>query len=220
MTLAEAVAPGVAADAEGPERFVFSRVDWAFYEEVCRRVEGRRVFVTFYKGTLEVATTSLLHELLSNLLAIVVGVLAEETDVDIIGAGRSTLRRPDLDEGTEPDASYYVANQARMVGREEINLPGDPPPDLAIEVEVTRRLGDRRSIYQDMGVPEIWVYGVADGLRVLVRRPDGSYGWADASPTFPLLPLADLSATIRAGQTQSQTAFTKAFRRRVRAALS
>ena len=207
------------ADPDGPERFVFADANWAFYEEVCRQVAGRRAFVTFYKGRLEVVTTSLLHEVLSNLLSIAVGVLAEELDVKVVGAGRSTLRRPDLIEGAEPDASFYIANQARMAGREAIRLPDDPPPDLAIEVEVTRRLGVRRTIYQDLGVPEIWVWGVDQGLQVLLRQPDGTYAWAAASPTFGLLSLAELTAAVRAGQPMDQTTFTRAFRRQVRAAI-
>lgn len=207
------------AEADGLQRFVFSDADWGFYEEVCRRVAGRRVFVTFYKGRLEVVTTSLLHELLSVLLSTVVGVLAEELDVKVVGAGRSTLRRPDLIEGTEPDSSFYVAHQAEMAGREVIDLATDPPPDLAIEVEVTRRLGVRRSIYQDLGVPEIWVYGVDEGLRVLLRQLDGAYAWADRSPTFPLLSLAALTAAVRMGQPIDLTTFTKAFRRQVRRAI-
>jgi Uma2 family endonuclease len=218
--VAGAIAPRTPpADGDGLQRFVFSDADWGFYEEVCRRVAGRRVFVTFYKGRLEVVTTSLLHELLSILLSTVVGVLAEELDIKVVGAGRSTLRRPDLVEGTEPDSSFYIAHQARMAGRESINLPADPPPDLAIEVEVTRRLGVRRSIYQDLGVPEIWVYGVEEGLRVLLRQADGTYDWAESSPTFKLLSLAELTAAVRMGQPVDLTTFTKAFRRQVRQAI-
>ena len=224
MTIAESI-PEVArspvtSETDGPQRFVFGNVDWAFYEEICRRTDDRRVFVTFYKGRLEIVTTSFLHELLSSLLTTMVGVLAEECGTKIIPAGRSTLRRPDLNEAAEPDASFYVANHGRMVGREEIILPDDPPPDLAIEIEVTRRLGVRRSIYQDVGVPEIWVYRAGDGLRVLAREPDGTYAWAGASATFPLLSLAEMSAVVRDGQGQDQTSFVKVFRRRVREALA
>src|SRR4051812_45763201 len=94
------------------QRFVFSHVDWAFYEDVCRRVEGRRVFVTYYKGKLEVVTTSFLHERISFLLNRMVGVLAEKSGTPIVTAGRATLREPVLDEAVEADVSFYVANAA------------------------------------------------------------------------------------------------------------
>jgi Uma2 family endonuclease len=220
MSIALPTNRSTATDLDGPQRFVISNVDWAFYEEVCRQLEGRHAFVTFYKGRLEVAPTSMLHELLSNLLSIMVGVLAEELDVEIVGAGRATLRRPDLKEGVEPDVSFYIGNQSRLVGRDEINLSIDPPPDLAIEIEVTRRLGTRRSIYQDMGVPEIWVYNESDGLNVLWRQSDGAYAPIPLSASFPPLTPADMTTALRAGQTQGQTTFTKAFRQRVRDAIA
>ena len=137
---------------------MFNDVDWAFYKQVNDRVQSRRTFVTYYKGRLEVVTTSLLHESISKLLSIMVWVLAEELDVGMMSSGRTTLRREDLDSGTEPDDSFYIINEPIMRGRKEINLPADPPPDLAIEVEVTRRLGERRSVYQDLNVPEIWIF--------------------------------------------------------------
>ena len=62
MTVAD---PPIRADAgqeSGPERFIFSGVDWAFYENVGEKLADRRAFVTFYKGKLEVVTVSLLHE--------------------------------------------------------------------------------------------------------------------------------------------------------------
>jgi Uma2 family endonuclease len=203
---------------DGPQRFVFSGVDWAFYEEISRRLAERRAFVTFYKGKLEVVTTSLIHERTSSVLVVMIGVLAEEADVKLIGSGRATLKRKDLLEGTEPDASFYTTHAELMRNRKKICLPKDPPPDLAIEVEVTRRLGARQSIYQDVGVPEIWVYGI-DGLQVMVRR-NPEYVRVDASPTFPLLSPAELTGFVQAGVDQEQTAFTRAFRRRVLDALN
>jgi Uma2 family endonuclease len=199
---------------ERPQRFVFSDVDWPFYQEISRRLEGRGAFVTYYKGRLEVVTTSLLHELTSGLIAIMISVMAEEADIPMMAAKRSTLDREDLDEGTEPDESFYIANELRMRGRTKIDLAVDPPPDLAIEVEVTRRLGARRNIYRDLGVPEIWVYGAA-GLQVQIRQ-DGNYVDVASSPTFPLVASQEMTECIRAGLKQDQTAFTKAFRRRVR----
>ena len=42
-----------------------------------------------------------------------------------------------LDHALEPDECYWVANEARVRGRDEIDLDRDPPPDLVIEVEIT-----------------------------------------------------------------------------------
>lgn len=199
------------------QRFVFDDADWTFYEDVCRRLERRRAFVTYYKGKLEVVTTSFLHERIAFLLHTIVKVLAEESNTSIITAGRATLRDPALDEGTEPDTSFYTQNAARMRNHRQINLPADPPPDLAIEVEVTRRLGERRLIYRDIGVPELWRY--ADGeLIVLLRRAD-DYERTDRSPTFPQLAPDEIARFVEAGISADETPWTRDFRRHVQAVL-
>jgi Uma2 family endonuclease len=213
MTVADLPIRSDAGQESGPERFIFSNVDWAFYENVGEKLADRRVFVTFYKGKLEVVTVSLLHESISALLVIVIRVMAEEMSMAIKGAGMATLKRMDLDDGVEPDSSFYIANERRMRGKTELDLTVDPPPDLAIEVEVTRRLGARKTIYRELGVPEVWVYNTS-GLTVLVKQ-DQAYVAVDRSPTFPLLTPREITDHVTAGLTQDETAFAKAFRRRV-----
>jgi Uma2 family endonuclease len=54
-----------------------------------------------------------------------------------------------------------------MRSRTETNLGEDPPPDLVIEVEVSRSVLDRLGIYAALGVPEVWRH---DGETVRVLR--------------------------------------------------
>ena len=51
--------------------------------------------------------------------------------------GSTTLNREDLDRGAEPDNCYYIQNQPLVAGR-RVNLATDPPPDLIVEVDITR----------------------------------------------------------------------------------
>src|SRR5687768_2654786 len=190
--------------AAEPQRFVFENADWALYDRIRETLRDQRVFVTYYKGRLEVVTVSLLHEKIAGLLVIAIRVIAEETDLPIGGAGMATMRRADLDEGVEADASFYVAHEARMRGKKSLDLSVDPPPDLAIEVEVTRRLGSRKSIYRDLGVPEIWRFG-ADGLTFLVKQGE-EYRSVPRSPTFPQFSPEELSGFITAGISGDETA--------------
>ena len=215
-----AVADGVemalaTRDVDGPQRFVFGHVDWAFYQDVRQRVNGRRAFVTYYKGRLEVVTISFLHEWVTGILATLVREMAVATGQPLCGAGSTTLDRQDLDDGTQADASFYTVHAAQMIGKTQLDLTVDPPPDLAIEVEVTHRLGQRRQIYQDLGVPEVWVWN-ASGLTFLLRRPDGTYAAADRSPTFPILSAAELHAFVANRTAQDDTAIVIAFRERLR----
>lgn len=195
------------------QRFVFEHADWDFYEEIHRRLEGRRVFVTYYKGKLEVVTTSFLHERIAFLLYRLLCILSEETATPMTTAGRATLRDVELDEGVEADCSFYVTHAGRMAGKDRIDLAVDPPPDLAIEVEVTRRLGERRLVYRDLGVPELWRF-TDQGLSVLLKGAE-DYHPADRSPTFPQLSPDDVTALIRTGLSQDDTTWAVATRRHV-----
>ena len=42
------------------------------------------------------------------------------------------------DRGLEPDDCYYLASLEEVVDWDTLNLDRDPPPDLALEVDVTR----------------------------------------------------------------------------------
>jgi hypothetical protein len=72
-----------------------------------------------------------------------------------------------------------------------------PPPDLAIDVEITRRQVDRTPIYQALGVRELWRY---DGkhLRISLLR-HGRYidiGESQVFPDMPLVIIARLLALV------------------------
>jgi Uma2 family endonuclease len=208
--------PPLGADA--PQRFLFESADWALYEQMRERLSGRHVFVTYYKGKLELVTTSLLHEMVVGLVAMMIRVLAEETRTPLKGAGTVTLRREDLDEGTQADSSFYTVNEAKMRGKQKLDLKVDPPPDLAVEVEITKRLGERKNIYREIGVPELWVYGVGR-LTILVRQAE-DYQVVDRSPTFPHLSPQELFGFIANGLNEDESKWVADFRARVREALA
>lgn len=199
-------------------RFVFKTADWKFYQDIRKRLDRQSVFATYYKGMLEVVTTSYLHERISFLLHRLLCILAEETNTPMVTAGRTTLDREDLDLGVEADTSFYIAHVEQMKGKEQIDLKIDPPPDLAIEVEVSRRLGARKLIYRDIGVPELWRF--ADEALTVMRLEDGNYIPCFQSPTFPQLSAAEMSKLINAGLNDDETNWAMTVRRRVRETLA
>ncbi len=98
--------------------------------------------------------------------------------------------------GKEADACFYLANEHRVRGKRKIDLAIDPPPDLAIEVEVSPPASDIESVYAALGVPEIWRYK-GQSLRILERQPDGTYAGRDRSPALPFLPTEDVVRLLR-----------------------
>jgi Uma2 family endonuclease len=93
--------------------------------------------------------------------------------------------------GWSPINATTSSTSPLVRGKDEIDLDTDPPPDLVIEVDISRSSLNRLEIYVALGVPEVWRF---DGqvLRVYRLDSDGGYAETDRSPHFPFLPLADV----------------------------
>ena len=93
-----------------------------------------------------------------------------------------------LDRGLEADECYYIEHYPDVKGRKEVNLDTDPPPDLAVEVDLSSSSIDKLSIYAGLAVPEVWRFH-HDRFDCLHLQPDGTYAPDDQSRVFPALPL-------------------------------
>src|SRR5260370_40878021 len=83
------------------------------------------------------------HEHLKMVLASLITLLTVELKIPLSNGGSMTFRRADLKRGLEPDACYWIAHESDVRGRNELDLTTDPPPDLAIEIDISRSRLDR-----------------------------------------------------------------------------
>jgi len=113
------------------QRLRLSDVPWETYVLYSDGLGPRHIRVTYDRGEMEIMTVSGKHEHKKKLLGRLVEALTEEMAIDIVSKGSMTRRRKDLRRALEPDESYWVANEAKMRGREEFGLEVGPPPDLA-----------------------------------------------------------------------------------------
>ena len=152
------------------------------------------------------------HETRAETIGQVIRIIAEELAIPIRGGGSTTFRREGLDRGLEADKCFYIANEARVRGRKQINLAVDPPPDLCIEVQISRRLAERKEIYADLKVPELWC---DDGrqLRVLSLQPTGNYKQSPRSISFPMVPLKQIGQFLAWGGTMDDTTWSRRVRK-------
>ncbi len=174
------------------QRFLLEGMSWDFYEHLLEELDNRPIRVTYDRGALELMSPSYRHETFSRLLGRMVNVLAEESDLPFKSAGSTTFRRESLERGLEPDECFYLAHVAEILGKEELNLETDPPPDLAIEVDITHGSLDRIPIYAELGVPELWRF---DGEQLLSYhlKDTGEYAEpSERSLAFPQIPLPGL----------------------------
>ncbi|MGD0091508.1 MAG: Uma2 family endonuclease [Planctomycetota bacterium] len=173
------------------QSLLLSNVTWRMYSTLVKLFDGTNVCFNYDQGELEIVTKSNEHEGGKKLLARLVEQLALEWDVPIAGFGEATLKRKKLKRGLESDECYYVKNEP-LFGHGKLPDPErDPPPDLMIEIEVSRRLLDRKRILAALGVPELWCFDGRE-LRFLVLNKSGQYEEHEESLNFPGLKSADL----------------------------
>lgn len=191
-----AVMPPPPSRPPGCGPVVLGGVRWQTYEALLADLGNRRIRLTYDRGNLEIMAPLFRHESYAVALAELVRALAAAAKVRIKSAGSTTFRREDLERGLEPDHCFYIGHVSAILGKTEIDLSDDPPPDLTIEIDIMSSCLDRLGIYATLGVPEVWRF---DGERfeVLVRRDETGYDAADTSPTFPTLPSAEVPDLLR-----------------------
>lgn len=203
-----------------PERqqFVFTNVSWHEYLDFEKLCEGRNVRLTYDRGRLEVMTISALHDLLKMLIHDFLVVLAKEFGLPRRNCGSMTFRREDLERGLEPDQCYYLISAPAVRGKVEIDLSIDPPPDLAIEIEVSRSILDRLAILAALGIPEVWRYDERE-LTVLLLQENGEYVESDESRCFAGFPVKDIHQFLRRRGKELESELLESFEQWVRQTL-
>jgi Uma2 family endonuclease len=215
--MATAVEPRAPRVLQGEDRVVIRGVDWEGYEALLRVVGDGHVRITYDGKDTELMAPSADHEDSKKLIGRLIETLTLELGIPCDGLGSTTWRRRVKEKGLEPDECYYLSNAAR-VQRRRVNLDVDPPPDLAVEVEISRSALDRMGIYAALRIPEVWRY---DGqtLRIERLQPDGTYAEVPASAELPMLPPAEVVRWLDRGEAMGQTAWLREFREWVRAEL-
>lgn len=179
------------------QRFVLDGVPWERYTRLLHGFSDRHLRITYDRGILEIMTLSHEHEGLAEFLGLIVFILTQELKLHFKLGGSTTFRKRQKKKGLEPDKCYWIANAAKVRGKKKIDLRRDPPPDLAIEVDITHSSLNRMGIYASLRVPEVWRYDGQD-LAFMILNADGEYIATSASTCFrlPLTP-ADLMPFIR-----------------------
>ena len=199
---------------QADEPLILENVRWSTYQALLKDLGDRPIHLTYDQGRLEIMTLSSQHEILKTLFGRLIEVLTLELNIPIKSLGSTTIARKELKRGLEPDECYYIENERLVRGKMKINFKKDPPPDLAIEVDVSRSSSSRQSVYAALGVPEMWRF---DGtLTVLHLQTNGQYAERDHSLNFPYVPMAELENFIHRIQEMDETTLIRSFREWVR----
>jgi len=171
------------------QRVLLHDVSWQEFETILEDLgEHRAARIAYDNGTLEIMTPLPEHERSKENIGDLVKALLEELDIEFCPLGSTTFKNQEMTKGIEPDNCFYIQNEALVRGKDRIDLAVDPPPDLALEVDVTSRT--HPNIYEALGVPELWRFEKGE-LQINILR-DGKYIVSEVSPNFPNLPLVEV----------------------------
>lgn len=176
-------------------------IPWEEYEDLLAQLGEDRsgLRVSYNEGILQIMTLSPEHENYAEFISGLVRLLSARLRINIRFFGSMTMKKHRQAKGTEPDACYYVQQAALIGNRVELDFDTDPPPDIAVEVDMHHGSIDKFPIYAALGVPEIWHY---DGQQLTIHQlAQDAYIPVENSRALPLMTsrtLTDFLTRLRA----------------------
>lgn len=201
---------------EGEQRFAIRGIGWGGYQSLLALIGDHPIHLAYDRGDVELVRPSFRHARCKNLWRYAVTAICDELDFPMVAAGSTTRAGDWLDRGIDPTESFYLSNAHSLRKTGRIDLAIDPPPDLAIEIEITRGALDRLGIYAALRVPEAWRYD-GERLTVHVLGEGGAYRESPSSAAFSFVPMEEVARFVREHDARNDTRWGRAFREWVRA---
>lgn len=187
-----------------------SGVTWEGYIALLQELgDDHSSRVAYESGVLEIRMPDQPHEAANRVLATIALTLAEEFGFEFNDMGSMTMNRPNLSKGVEPDSCFYIQNAQTGQGLGEA-IPTDLPPDLALEVDIANKSDSKLSIYQAIGVPEVWLYQ-RDVVKIKWLE-GGEYVDVSTSRSFPPIQAEQLNEWLQLRRTGTDLTVVRAVR--------
>ena len=197
---------------------VLHDISWETYEQLLEIFAERSTpRMTYYQGTLELMVPLPEHERYSWTLGRLIVALSEEIGIEIIGLKSSTWRSEPKKAGNEADECFYIQNEALMRGKLTIDLKNDPPPDLAVEMDLTSSSINKMAVYAELKVPEVWIW--KKGKLIINILNDTGYVESETSLAFASFPVKELAQFMHLDSEKGENARIREFREWVRSHL-
>ena len=192
------------------QRLLLHDVSWSEFEAILEELgEHRATRIAYDNGLLEIMAPLPEHEAAQEIIGDLLKALLEELDIEFLTLGSTTFKNPQMLKGIEPDQCFYIQHEAAVRGKTRLDLRVDPPPDLALEVDITSRT--HPETYAALGVPERWRR--ADGEIHIYQLQNGQFVEVDESPTFASWPLQTAIAHhLELSQSEGRNKAMRAFR--------
>jgi Uma2 family endonuclease len=170
------------------QRIYLPDINWEEFEQILMELGDKRVTrIAYCAGELEIRMPLPEHGRIKVLISNLLVVLLEELDLSWESLGSATFKNSRMKSGIEPDDCFYIKNCQAIIGKNRLDLAIDPPPDLAIEIDLTS--ATQLGAYKILGIPEIWQY--RQGKLAIFVLVNGNYVESVTSSLFPALPIIE-----------------------------
>jgi Uma2 family endonuclease len=205
-------------DVPPGQRLLLRDVSWSEFEAILEELgEHRGTRIAYDRGLLEIMAPLPEHEFNKEMIGDLLKALLEELDIEFLTLGSTTFKNSGMLTGIEPDQCFYIQHEAAVRGKQRLDLAIDPPPDLAIEIDITSRT--HPETYATLGVPELWRR--ADQMIRIYQLQQGQYIEVAESPTFVGWSLqTEIPAYVRQSKVEGRNQAMRLFRQWVRGQLS
>ncbi|MEA5596601.1 Uma2 family endonuclease [Rivularia sp. UHCC 0363] len=181
------LATSINLQLEPGQKVTLQPVSWESFEEILKQLgEFRASRIAYANQILEIMAPLPEHERSKVLLADLVKILLTIQKKSWEPLGSTTFKShcvarvprvvasggsQGMSAGIEPDDCFYIKNYQAVIGKQRIDLNIDPPPDLALETDVTSKT--EIDAYEALAVPELWIY--AGGKLRINLLQEGKY---------------------------------------------
>ena len=163
-------------------KITIPNVTWLEFEKILEELgQKRTIRLAYSQQHLEIMSPLPEHERVKILIADLVKIILRVHKKPWEALGSTTFKNQMMEAGIEPDECFYIKNYQAVIGKNRLDLTQDPPPDLAIESDLTSLT--EITAYQKLKVPELWVYN--QGQLTIYLLQEEEYQQSPVSLNFP-----------------------------------
>src|SRR5262245_16720610 len=126
---------------------VFRNIRWDTFERFLDDMGEAHLRAAYINGDVEFITISLEHDSYGRWIGRLIFFVALEMKIPIRSGGSTTLKELLREAALEPDECFWIKHEKHMRNKKKWTSDIDPPPDLAVEIDITTSWLDRLGIY-------------------------------------------------------------------------
>jgi Uma2 family endonuclease len=185
---------------------------WEEFLAIVDRPELEKARCYYDDGWMRIETMPIgfAHGRDNSLLASVVTLYGTLKNLSFLSLTNCSFRKA-RERECQPDLAFYIGTELPTIPRSnspvDVNLYG--PPTSAIEISSTTLsddLGQKRLLYERLGVQEYWVVNVEAATVIAFAIADGGSRQIQVSAVLPDLPIAVIEEALRRSQTEDDGA--------------